>query len=283
MTEAPSRRPDRWVRAPSRLDTEELAERLRGLPGLRWWQRPLRFVAVAMLGLADAVVTIVGNWHLLMLTAIPAVWLGAISWQWRRVVLFDGDLPEVRGWAGVAAALVIVAATSASYWCNVTFALTVKNTGGGAIRAAFAEAQRRAAWIWTAAAATSSAHVVVAVWVVTTGESWFVAGLSAIAVLQMYAFVAVPVLIATGRPTRRSMKERARSAAASLGVSGLTCTPGVLISRVGVLLIGLGWFRLLGGALIVVGALLQVAGISSATAVKFAGRLVLPHTTGGPQ
>ena len=87
------------------------------------------------------------------------------------------------------------------------------------------------------------------------------------------AFVAVPVLIATGMRVRRSMRDRARSAAASLGVSGLTATPGLVLNRAGVVLLGLGWFRWIGVALVSVAALLQVAGISSATAVKFAGRL----------
>jgi hypothetical protein len=255
------------------VDPEVLATRLQEIASSRWWFRPFAFVGVAMLGLAGAAITILRNWRLILLAALPALWLGAISWQWRRVVIAGDDLPEVHGAAAAAAAAVVVVMTAGSYWCNVTFALTVRDAGPPQIRRAFERARERSRWIWVAAAVTATAHVLVVVWMVRAGASWFVLGLSAVALVQMYAFVAVPVLIATGRRERRTMPARLRSTAASLGVSGITATPGLALNRLGVLLLGLGWFRWFGVLLICVAALLQVAGISSATAVKFAARL----------
>lgn len=226
-----------------------------------------------MLSLVGAAMTIVRTWRLIVLAAIPAVWLGSISWQWRSTVLLGDDRPVVRGWVAVAVAALVVMVTAASYWCNVTFALTVRDPDDPTISRAFDEARAHGRWIWTATAVTATAHVVVVVWVVRTSTTWFALSLGLVALLQMYAFVAVPVLIATGTRARRSLRDRVRSAAASMGVSGLTATPGLLINRIGVVLLTWGWFRWLGTALIGVAALLQVAGISSATAVKFAGRL----------
>jgi hypothetical protein len=239
----------------------------------RWWLRPASFVGVALLGLVGAVATLVRNWRLIALEALPAVWLGAISWQWRRVVIFGDDRPVVDGGAAVAVAVLVLAATFASYWCNVTFALTVRHQGRASIGDAFAEARRRASWVWAAALTTAALHVSVVVGLVRVDGAWFPLALGGIAVLQMYAFVAVPVVIATGRVTRQRWADRVRSATASLGVSGITAAPGVALNRLGVLLLGLGWLRWPGMALVGVGAVLQVAGVSSATAVKFASRL----------
>lgn len=261
------------------LNPDVLAGRLREVGHAVWWLRPFAFVGVAMLGLTGAALTIVRNWRLILLAAMPAVWLGSISWQWRRSVLLGGDLPLVHGWVAVATAVLVAAMTTGSYWCSVTFALTVRDPGEPGIRRAFAGARARARWIWAAAGVTATLHVVVVVWVVRMGTSWFALGLGAVALIQMYAFVAVPVLIATGTLVRHSMRDRVRSAAASLGLSGLTATPGLLLNRLGVVLLGLGWFRWFGVALISVAALLQVAGISSATAVKFAGRLAEVDTS----
>lgn len=255
------------------LDPDLIAGRLRLVGRTRWWLRPFAYVGVAMLGLTGAAVTIVRNWRLLLLAVMPAVWLGSISWQWRRAVLLGGELPLVHGWIAVATAALVAAMTAGSYWCSVTFALTVRDPGAPGIARAFVGARAKSRWIWAAAGVTATLHIVVVVWVVRMGTSWFALGLGAVAVIQMYAFVAVPVLIATGMRVRRSMRDRARSAAASLGVSGLTATPGLVLNRAGVVLLGLGWFRWIGVALVSVAALLQVAGISSATAVKFAGRL----------
>lgn len=255
------------------VDPEVLAASLHEIASRRWWFRPFAFVGVAMLGLAGAAVTILRNWQLILLAAVPALWLGAISWQWRRVVITGEDLPVVHGAAAAAAAVVVLVMTAASYWCNVTFALTVRDPGPPQITRAFERARERSRWIWAAAAVTATVHVLVVVWMVRAGASWFVLGLGAVALVQMYAFVAVPVLIATGRMARRTMPARLRSTAASLGVSGITATPGLALNRLGVLLLGLGWFRWLGVLLICVAAVLQVAGISSATAVKFAARL----------
>jgi hypothetical protein len=266
----------RWLdaaTAPTALDPDRLAVRLREASRAKRWLRPVAYVGIAMLSLVGAALTILRNWRLVLLEAVPAIWLGSISWQWRRVVLMGDDRPVVNGRAAVAVAVLVVVVTAASYWCNVTFALTVRDPVDQRIHAAFQQARAHARWIWLAAAVTATAHVAVVVWVVRTTTTWFALSLGVLALVQMYAFVAVPVLIATGTRTRRSVRDRLRSAAASMGVSGLTATPGLVLNRVGVVLLAWGWLRWLGVGLIAVAALLQVAGISSATAVKFAGRL----------
>lgn len=264
------------VAVPSELDVAELSTRLEDLGRRHRWWRPIGYVGVALLGLAGALVTLTRNWRLVLLEIVPAVWLGAISWQWRRVVLFGDDRPVVSGVGAAGVTVLVIAATSTSYWCNVTFALTVRRTGRPDIRSAFAQARARRLPIWAAALASSALHVAVVVWLVRVDGSWFGLGLGAVAVLQMYAFVAVPVLVATGRRQRRPWPDRIRSSTASLGLSGMTAAPGVMLNRAGVLLLGTAVLRWLGMVLVAVAAVAQVAGISSAAALKFASRLGEP-------
>ena len=257
------------------LDPDVLAERLEHVGAERRWFRPIGFVGVAMLGLAGAVVTLVRNWRLVFVEIVPAVWIGAITWQWRRVVVFGDELPAVAGWAAAGVAALVFVATAAAYWCNVTFAFTVGQPPPLSIGRAFAQAQTRARLIWTAVVVMATLHTVVVVWVVRTDVVWFAVALGAVALAQMYLLVAIPVAIVTGRirGRRRTTSVRVRSAAASFGVSGVTSTPGLLLNRIGVLLIGLGVLRWVGFVIVAAATVLQIAGVSSATAVKLAGRL----------
>ena len=94
-----------------------------------------------------------------------------------------------------------------------------------------------------------------------------------IAVLQMYALIALPVAIVSGRRTRRSVRDQVRYLTASIGISGITATPGLVLNRLGVLLIGLDWLQWVAIPVLAIATVLQIAGVSSATAVRLANRL----------
>ncbi len=255
------------------LDPSDLGERLDRLTRTRRWLRPAAFVGIALLGLTGAASTLVRNWRLVLLEIAPAMWIGAITWQWRSIVLQDANLPVVRSWAALGITVLVLAATSLAYWCNVTFAYTVGQPPPLSISRAYRLARGRSRWIWAAAVATATLHAIVVVWVARTTQTWFAIGLGGIAVLQMYALIALPVAIVSGRQTRRSVRDQVRYLTASIGISGITATPGLVLNRLGVLLIGLDWLQWVAIPILAIATVLQIAGVSSATAVRLANRL----------
>jgi hypothetical protein len=140
------------------------------------------------------------------------------------------------------------------------------------VRRAFTAARAHRSLITSWALAIGAAHAVVSVHVSRTTVAWYGIGLGAIALVQMYSLVALPVALA-GLPRRRlPVRQRAVSTMITLAITVLAITPGLVLNRLSVALIDRG--IPVGGAVLLVGAvIIQMAATSSVHTVTLATKV----------
>lgn len=234
---------------------------------------PLDFLAGAVLLVLHSVLLLVGNWRLLVLELVPAVWIAAVLWDWRFHVVEGNELVEVRGaWAAVIAVGVVLA-TVVSYWCNVAFvhaALGPRPSLRGALR----EAGRHRRLILGAGLAVGALHAWVSVRGPVRGLPTVTIGLGLVALLDLYLYSALPGQ-ALGLDRRRaSPREYVATTVTSGALSMAISLPGVTLALVAHALLGTSVLRVLGVVVLAVAVLLQVAASSSSRAVSMWSRLL---------
>jgi hypothetical protein len=119
-------------------------------------------------------------------------------------------------------------------------------------------------------------HAGVAVFAVRWSLGGFAVAQAAIAVVQMYALVALPAALAGLRKQPKlPIRERLSAMAITASLAGIASAPGFGLNRAGVVLIGVG-LPVVGGVVLAVAIVLQVAATSSTRAVKLAAKLSTP-------
>lgn len=241
---------------------------------------PLALAGQTLESVIHGLLLIVRNWRLMLVELVPAVWIGAITWNWRAHASGRVELVEVHGVIAVVVAVFVVTVNLLAYWCNATFAFTLSQGEPIDVSAAFRSARQRARVVNTWALSIGALHAAVAVFAVRWSFGGFAIAQGTIAIVQMYALVALPAALAGLRRQRNvSIRERASSAAVTTALTGLAAAPGFGLNRLGVVLIGLG-VPLVGGIVLTVAIILQVAATSSARAVKLAAKLSTPPGAG---
>jgi hypothetical protein len=254
-------------------DPADVTQRLRAAGGRSRLTLPLAFAGHALEAVVRGVLLLAGNWRLMLVELVPAVWIGAITWDWRAHVTGRVELVEVHGWVAVGIAAFVVAMNLLAYWCNAVFAFTLTQGAHIDLRAAFRDARERARIVNAWAISIGVLHAGVAVFAVRWSLSGYAVALGSIAVVQMYALVALPAALA-GLPRKRKgpLRERVSSAAITATLAGIAAVPGFGLNRLAVVLIGLG-LPFVGALVLAVAIVLQIAATSSAGAVKLATRL----------
>ena len=179
----------------------------------------------------------------------------------------------MHGWVAVAVFVGVIAANLLAYWCNVTIAFTLMQRSVD-LRAAFAAVWTHARVIDAWAVSVGACHAIVSVFVSRTTVAWFTLALGLVALVQMYALVALPAALVGARHARRkqSLRDRASVAAVTGTVATVAAAPGFLLNRLALLVIAIG-LRPVGIALMAVAVLVQIAGTSSAQAVSLATKV----------
>jgi hypothetical protein len=256
-------------------DPAEVARRLQTAGDRSRLLLPLAFAGHALEAIVRGVLLLARNWRLVLLELVPAVWIGAITWSWRAHVTGDVELVALHGWVAVGVALFVIGVNLVAYWCNAVFAFTLTQGDRIDLRAAFRDARRRARIVNVWAISIGVLHAGVSVFAVRGSLGGYAVAQGAIAVLQMYALVALPAALA-GLPRRRKlpMRDRLSSMAITGTLAGVAAVPGFGLNRIGVVLFGLG-LPLLGIPVLAVAIVLQIAATSSATAVKLAAKLAV--------
>jgi hypothetical protein len=250
------------------------AENVRRFVAGRRWLLPVLVIGQTIDALVAGGLLLLRNWRLMLVELVPAMWLGALTWDWRTRATGRLPLAEVYGLAAVGVALFVIAATYAAYWCNAVFAFTAVQTPPTNLRRAVQSATSRCRVIATWALLAGLAHAVVAVFVTRTTVLAYSIALGAVVLVQMYGLVALPVALVTPKATRerRTLRERILALALTGAVSGVASTPGFVLNRVGLLLFAVGapW---LGVLVLVPAVIVQAAGAASARAVQLAARV----------
>jgi hypothetical protein len=253
-------------------DARQLAEQLRHLGERSRWVRPLVYVGHTLDALVAAALMLLTTARLALLELVPALWLGAITWDWRAHATGDLALPAVHGWVALAVVVLVMAANLAAYWCNVTLAFALVQPPPIRVRLALTAALPHAGVITAWAVVIGAVHAFVTVVLARTSLGWYGVGLSAVVVVQMWALIALPASLA-GIP-RHALPRRDRVVAALLtGVITLVAlTPGLLLTRLAVFLMGLG-APSIGVLVLVVAIVLQIAATSSVHTVSIATKV----------
>lgn len=263
-------------------DPQAVADGVRRVIGRRRWLLPLVVVGQTLDALVAGVLLLLRNWKLLLVELVPAIWLGALTWDWRARVTGRLPLAEVHGAAAVGVAVLVMAATYAAYWCNALFAFTATRPPPVDLRAAARSARAARRTIATWALLAGAAHALVAVFVTRTNLPLYSIALGAVVLVQMYGLVALPVALVapTAARHRRTLRERAAAMVLTGAVSGVASAPGFLLNRLGLVFfaVGVPW---LGMIVLVPAVLIQAAGAASARAVQLAARVQVREAGAG--
>lgn len=253
------------------VDPARIADSVREFARGRRYLLPILYVGTTIDAVVAGVLLLLSNWRLLLVEIVPALWLGAITWDWRARTFGALPLAEVHGLVAVGVAILVLALTVLAYWCNSIFAYTAVQQAPIDLHAAYRATNRHWRLILSWALLIGAAHAFVAVVVTRTTVLLYTISLGAIVLVQMYALVALPVALVTGA-TRVKENGRASRALVSAGLSGLASTPGFILNRIGILFFALGlpW---LGVLLLIPAVVIQAAGAASARAVLLAARV----------
>lgn len=268
----------RAVQAARRLDSASVQEELQRMGQRRRWLAPLTYAAATIALVFDGVLILLRNWRLLLLQLVPAAWIWVMTRELKAHVFAGHDLPTL--YADLVAGGVLVVA-QISYWCNATFAFAVAGEEGTGIADAFRQARSRWRLISGVALLTGSAQA--AVWLFLDGN-WLTVGLVTMLVVQIYMFIAVPAWL-VGAPSRAASRRQKAEQTLTTGVlSGVASTPGFLLNRIALLILGIPTVGFIGFILLAISAVLHVTASSSVRVVKLSIRLKSPgaESSGDP-
>jgi hypothetical protein len=253
-------------------DPHLVAEALREIGRRRWWGVPLVLVGRTLEALVHAVLLVTTTARLALVEVVPAVWLGAITWDWRVHSSGQLPLPAVHGWTAALVAFVVLVVNLTAYWCNVVLAFALGQPRPIRLEHAFAAARSHRRTINTWALTIGVVHVIVSIGLSRTSTAWFGVGITVVVVIQMYALVALPVALAglsfKGVPRTQRLASTLTTAALTL----VALSPGLVLTRaaVGLMDVGVPW---IGAVVLIVAVLVQVAATSSVHTVALATKL----------
>ncbi|HEX5309366.1 MAG TPA: hypothetical protein VFW38_09840 [Solirubrobacteraceae bacterium] len=257
---------ERFVRA-IQDDDGALLDQIVRLSASRRLFAPLAFTVGAFAMLLDGLRILLGNWRLLLVQVLPAVWIWLAMYDLRAKVLYGKQLPELRGAVLVPICLAIVAITIASFFLNAVFAFAITAERPPRIAPAYeaARARLRAISLWGLGLGVPLAIAT------TVGprwqKPWFAVVLGVVLGVMMICYVAVPSRLIGIRP-HMSRREKLTKGLLGTALSATVCTPPYLLGRLGILMLGSKVLLIPGIVLLVVGFGLQAGATGAVRAIK---------------
>lgn len=247
---------------------------LRRLGESRRTLAPLAWAAGTLVLMLAGVKLLVLNWRLLLIQLVPAVVVWLAMWDLKQHFLHHTEFRDVSPLLLVGCAVGVVLLTTAAIWCNTVFAFAIDAPGPPLIGPALREANQCRRTILAAGAVVGIGLAVAVVVVPRVGSLWlFGAVLGSVVAVMLVAFVLVPARLIGLQRQRLPLTERVGQLAAQGALSALAMTPGVLLSRIGLVFLGLDHLHLLGIVALTVGTGLYAAAMSSVKAVKLSVKL----------
>ncbi len=241
----------------------------------RRYLAPLAFVVGGFAMLFTGLKLLVTNWRLMLVQALPAMWIWLAMFDLKLHVLKGKSFHVLRGPVLIPPVLMVVAITSASFYLNAVFGFAIVQRGAPAIRPAFARARahRRVILGWGAAVGLllAFATLIVTRW----GRPWFGLCLSAVVGVMMVCYVAVPSRLLGVKPAS-SRRDKLTAGAVGGTLGAVICTPPYLLGRVGILMLGSHVLFIPGILLIVLASALQAGATGAVKAVKMSAKLLAP-------
>jgi hypothetical protein len=261
------------ARAVADADPVQVESAARQLGESRRYLAPVAWGAGAMVLLVRGVKLLVLNWRLSLIELVPAVWVWLVLWDLKHGSLRHDAFREITVAGMVLLGLVTIGASVAAFWCNTVFAFAITHPTpqiGLAVR----QARRHLGRI-IGAGVVLGVVVAIGLGAIPRIESrwlYLIAGL-ALYSLMLVSFVAVPARIIGARKRRLRPKEAVGRWTLGGAMSAVAMGPGLILDRVGLILLGLPHLHVLGFVLLSIGTALYAAGMSSVKAVKLSMKL----------
>ena len=249
-------------------DPASVESALTELGGRRRWLKPLAYAAGTVAVVFDGVLLLIRHWRLTLLQLLPAAWIWVMTWNLRHHAFAN---PDITTGISILVAVGVLLGAQAAYWCNATFAYTMVQGEATDFRAAFRDA--RAHWRFVGGLALLTGGVQAGIWLLVPHAEPRALGVALLVmfVVQVYLFIAIPSWL-LGVRKAGTRRERAIQTMTTGVLSGVASTPGFLLNRIGLLLLGTS-FWIVGIAVVSISAVLHVTASSSVRVVKMSLRL----------
>jgi hypothetical protein len=243
----------------------------------RRYLAPVAWAAGTLVLVLGGVKLLLLNWRLSLIELVPAAWVWLAMWDIRRHGLRAEPFRDVTVGGVVLALLLMISVSIAAFWCNTVFGFAITHRQprvGSAVREA-------RPFLGRIAVMGSCCGVVVtaAVFLIPRiSSSWvYVGALYGFYSLMLTVLVIVPARILGVRKERRTPTETVGYWAAGGALSAVAMTPGFVLDRIGLVMIGLPHLHVVGFIVLSVGAALYAAGMSSVRAIKLSMKLESPQ------
>lgn len=266
----------RAARAVADADPVEIEATARQLGESRRWLAPVTWAAGTVVLLLRGIRLLLLNWRLTLIELFPAALVWVVMWDLKAHTLRGVPFRDLSVGGGLLLAVLAVAACIASFWCNTVFGFAIV-PDEPRIRPAVQQTKPFLGRIVLAGLVVGLLLAVASIVVPRTGSGWLYAlSLGATWSVLLISLVAIPARIIGVRRRKQQLKEKVGYWATSGTLSAVAMTPGFLLDRLGVILLGVSGWHVVGLVLLSVGTALYAAGMSSVKAVKLAMKLDTP-------
>ena len=280
----------RLVAAIRENDDHKVEEAVLHLARTRRIFAPLALAVGAFVMLFNGLRLLVTNWRLMLVQALPAMWIWATTVDLKAHVLRGKEFSIIRGPIVLVLFAVVVLITIAAFYLNAAFAFAISQPGSPDLRVGFGQARKHvrtvAGWGTGIGLALAVATMLAPRW----GLGWFALLLGIVLAVMMVCYVAVPARIVgmrTAKPAKTAQSGRVAklAAAAVTGLFGaIVCTPPYAIARGGIVLLDSSALFPLGVALLIIGLMLEAGATGAVKAIKVSAKLLAgrsPETPAG--
>jgi hypothetical protein len=264
------------ARAVADADPAAIESAARTFGESRRYLAPLAWAAGALVLLVRGIKLLLLNWRLTLIELVPAAWLWLIMWDLKQHALRGAAFRDLTVGGIVVVGVIAVAASIASFWCNTVFAFAISNPHP-LIRPAVAQARPHMRRLVVAGAALGVLLTIGAFVLPRIGPTWlFVLAIGGLYAVTLISFVAVPARVIGVKKQKLPPREALGRMTVGGALSAVAMTPGFLLDRLGLLLIGVPGLHIVGFVLLSIGTALYAAGMSSVRAVKLSMKLDTP-------
>jgi hypothetical protein len=261
------------ARAVADADPIAVETTARDLGESRRYLAPVAWGAGAIVLLIRGIKLLALNWRLSLIELVPAAWVWVVMWDLRQHNLRSDAFRQITVGGLIVLFLLSIVASVAAFWCNTVFAFSITHARpriGAAARQAKQHLQRiiRAGVIMGIVLATAA----VAVPRIDSALLYLIA-IIAVYALMLISFVAIPARILGAKKRRLKPTETVGRWTVGGALSAVAMTPGFLLDRAGLILLGIPHLHALGFVLLSIGTALYAAGLSSVKAVKLSMKL----------
>jgi hypothetical protein len=261
------------ARAVADADPAAIESAARTLGASRRYLAPLAWAAGALVLLVRGIKLLLLNWRLTLIELVPAAWLWLVMWDLKQHALRGAAFRDLTVASIVLVGALAVAASIASFWCNTVFAFAISNPHPR-IRPAVRQTRPYMRRLVAAGAALGVVLTLSAFVLPRIGPTWlFVLVIGALYALMLISFVAVPARIIGVKKQKLPPREALGRLTLGGALSAVAMMPGFALDRLGLLLIGVRGFHIVGFVLLSIGTALYAAGMSSVRAVKLSMKL----------